>query len=74
MPEYKFRHEQEVTVTFPKSRWYPRGLEKNGVISARRHDPPRSPRYTVLFDNDTAETLIPESWIRARASQEELDI
>jgi hypothetical protein len=65
---YKFSLEQEVIVKFPS------GKEKDGVISNRRRDPSKRPRYTVLFDDDSAETLIPEHWIRVRMRQGYLDV
>jgi hypothetical protein len=64
---YAFAPEQEVTVEYPPTPRYPRGRIRNGVIARRSIIDGGERRYTVLFDNDQADTLIPEFWIKPRA-------
>jgi hypothetical protein len=70
MPEYAHCLDQEVTVHYPPTPRYPRGRVRDGVIARRQNlsrGEQRIHRYTVLFDNDQADTMIPPVWIKLRA-------
>lgn len=69
MDPWKYKLGEEVTVR------YPSGRELDGVISARRRRGPNREhnRYTVLFDNDTADTTLSPTWIYPRRQRSLLD-
>lgn len=66
---YKYALEERVTVQYPASKRYPRGRSREGVVSRRGVLPGFEAsgrvlkRYAVLFDDDTADVLIPEYWL-----------
>ena len=59
---WEFPLEAEITVQFPT------GIARDGVIAARKKVGPEHEwnRYTILYDDDTADTMIPPTWIHPR--------
>lgn len=69
MTPYTYQLEQEITVSYPATRRYPRGRELDGVIAKRqniRRGDLEIHRYSVLFADDTADVMIPPAWIKPR--------
>lgn len=63
MTTYEFPLDSEVTIRHPS------GRERDGVVAARKRVRRGSSfinRYTVLLGDDTAETMVPPSWIHPR--------
>jgi len=61
--QYEYPLDSEVTIR------YPTGRELDGVVAARkrvRRGHSIINRYTILFDNDMAETMVPPTWIHPR--------
>lgn len=72
MPTYTYCLDQEVTVHYPPTPRNPNGRVRHGVIAARRNIARGLnviQRYTVVFDDDQADTMIPPLWIKLRAQE-----
>lgn len=67
----RFAHalEEEVTVDYPPTPRYPRGRSRDGVIARCLRLPNGRKIYVVLFDDDQADTRVPESWISPRRQE-----
>lgn len=68
MPEpYRYAMEQRVIVR------HPGGREEQGVVAHRRtimREDLTLKRYTILYDNDQAEPMIPEGWLKPAEQME----